>query len=89
MFGWLSPCFHPSKLYEILYVFFVRWALNVTSLPLVECRFINDVASVLAIDVAFVVLLPYVWVTVSIPLISQPLNVYPVLVGLLTVNGVS
>ena len=81
VFGCLDPKLHPFNWYAILYVFFVHCALNVTSLQLAECRFIKLIAFVLAIELEFVVSFPYVCSTLSIPLISQPENVYPVLVG--------
>ena len=64
-------------------------ASNVTSAQLIECKFLKLISFVLAILVAFVVLFPIVWVTVSIPVIFHPVNVYHVLLGLFTVNGVS
>lgn len=72
----------------MLYETVFHWAVNVT-VPLVERKFLKLVAVVLLMLVAVVVDEPYVWVTLSIPVIFQPANVYPVRVGLLTVNAVS
>ena len=47
------------------------------------------VSFVLEILVAVVVCVPYVCVTLSIPVIFHHENVYPALVGLFTVNAVS
>ena len=48
-------------------------AVNVT-VPDVDFKFLYFVAFVLAIDVFVVVSVPYVCVTLSIPVIPQPLN---------------
>ena len=69
----------------------IHCASNVTVSPLVECKFLKLVSFVLDILVAVVVLLPYVCVTPAthIHVIFHHENVYPALVGLLTVNAVS
>ena len=60
--------------------------LDLLFLPWAEAKCIlNDVSLVLLMLVSVVVALPYVCVTLSIPVIFQPVNVYPVLVGLLIV----
>ena len=58
------------------------------TVPDVARRFLNEVAVVVVMLVAVVVALPYVCVTLSIPEIPQPVKVYPVRVGALTVNAV-
>ena len=62
-------------------------AAKCTVAPLVEFRFLNNVANVLAIDVSVVVSVPYVCITPSISVIFHPMNVYHTLVGLLTVKS--
>ena len=58
----------------MVYVFTDHWAVKVT-VPLVERRFLNEVSFVLLIDVLVVVDEPYVCVTLSMPVICQPVKV--------------
>ena len=62
-------------------------AAKCTVAPLVEFRFLNNVANVLAMDVSVVVSVPYVCTTQSISVILHPANVNHILVGLSTVKS--